>query len=102
MKLSSEAQKIFDGIQKEYDIQDEAGILLLQSAMESWDMCRNAEKEIEKYGLVIEDKYTKVKANPACTVLKEHKTLMLNYLKALNLDFSTIEQNNKIPSGLLR
>jgi len=102
MKLSKEANKIFKGIQSEYDITDEAGVLLLQNVMESWDMCRKAEAELEKHGLVISDKYSRVKANPAATLLKEHKTLMLNYLKALNLDFATVEDNSKIPSGLLR
>ena len=98
MKLSSEAKKLYNGIRQEYDITDNAGLVLLLSACESLDVIREAEKEIKKFGLVIEDKYSRVKSNPACTVLKEHKTLMLNYLKALNLDFSEIKDGVQIPT----
>ena len=91
MALSKEARQMYDGIRDEYGIQDKAGLSMLLAAAESLDMVRKAEKEIEKHGLVIEDKYSKVKSNPACIILKDHRTLMLNYLKALSLDFSTVD-----------
>lgn len=102
MALNKEAKELYNGIREEYGIEDKAGLALLLSACESLVMIRKAEVEITKHGLVIEDKYSKVKANPACTVLKEHKTLMLNYLKALNLDFSSIDKDPVAISGLLK
>lgn len=100
MKLGKEAQSLYDSVRKEYDISDAAGLAILRAACESLEVCRKAEVEIEKHGLTITDKYTKIKSNPACTVLKEHKTLMLNYLKALNLDLSTIQDKSVALSNL--
>lgn len=93
LQESEEAKRLYDGIRQEYDVDDSAGLALLLSACECLDFIRQAEAEIKKHGLVITDKYSRVKSNPACTVLKEHKTLMLNYLKALNLDFSSIDKH---------
>ena len=85
MKLSAEAQRLYDSIKEVYGINDPGGELLLSTICESLDMARQAEAEIKKHGIVIEDKYSRLKANPACTVLKDAKTTMLNALKSLNL-----------------
>ncbi len=45
--LSAEAKRWWKKIQKEYDITDEAGLLLLQTAMESFDRMRSYQRRIE-------------------------------------------------------
>jgi phage terminase small subunit len=96
MKLSTESQEIFDNIKKSYQITDEAGLLLLRTVCESLDLVRSAEKEIEKHGLVISDKYKGAKQNPACQVLSSARATMLQSLKQLNLDFEDFEQPKKV------
>ena len=95
MKLSNESQRIFDTIQKDYSITDEAGILLLRTVCESLDMIRLAEKEIEKHGVVITDKYKGVKANPAAAVIDKNKAAMMQALRQLNLDWDDIPKIKK-------
>ena len=86
MKLSRESARLFDSIKSEYGIKDEAGILLLQTVCESLDLMRVAEKEIQKNGIVVYDRYKQPKPNPACQVLRDSKSAMLQSLKQLNLD----------------
>lgn len=87
MKLSAESQKIYDNILKVYSIRDEAGKLLLLTLCESLDLARDCQKEIDKHGLVIKDKYSRIKQNPACMTLKDARTTMLACMRQLNLDF---------------
>ena len=95
MKLTKESQKIFDTIQKDYSIHDEAGKLLLKIVCESLDTIRLAELAIEKYGVVIEDKYKTLKANPACTVVDKSRGAMMQALRQLSLDWDDISKLKK-------
>jgi len=87
MKLSKEAQKLYNVIKDEYGISDEAGLLLLKTSMESFDLMRSAQKQIEKEGLIIRDRFDQLKNHPAVIVLRDSKSAMLQSLKNLNLDF---------------
>ena len=94
MKLSTESKKIYESIRKTYSIKDDAGLLLLRVVCESLDMIRLAEKEIEKDGLILTDKYGRTRSNPACTVIDKSRGAMLQALRQLNLDFD-IDAHNK-------
>ena len=87
MKLSKDSQKLYDSIRKTYSIKDDAGLLLLRVVCESLDTMREAEKEIETRGIVIEDKYGRTKANPACMVIDKARGAMMQALRQLNLEF---------------
>ena len=95
MKLTKESQKIFNIIQKDYSIHDEAGKLLLQIVCESLDTIGLAEIAIAKYGIVIEDKYRALKANPACTVVDKSRGAMMQALRQLSLDWDDISKLKK-------
>ena len=70
----------------EYDIGDEAGLLLLESAMRAMDRTAQAAALIEKHGVVTVDRYSQLRANPACAVERDSRAAMLSALKSLNLD----------------
>lgn len=91
IKLSEEAQNWHDRILTEYSIDDEAGKLLVQTALESFDRMRQAQRVIEKEGLTFKDRFGQIRNNPATTIERDAKASMLMALKQLNLDFDTIK-----------
>jgi len=91
VKLSAEAQDIYDSLSKSYNIQDDAGILLLQSAMEAFDRLRSAQRLIKKHGILIMDtRWKQLKNNPAILIETNARSQLLLYFKALNLEFENI------------
>ena len=77
---------------EEYAIEDQAGVLLLNTAMETFDRMRGAQRAIKRDGLVVYDKWGQAKAHPLLTVERDSRSQMLASLKALNLDLRTIER----------
>lgn len=96
--LNPEARKWFYRIQKEYEITDEGGLLLLITAMEAFCRMKEAQKEIKKDGPTIIDRFGQQKAHPLLTVERDSRAAMLNALKALNLDFEPIKKIGR-PGG---
>ena len=71
----------------EYQIDDVEGLFLLQSALESFDQMRRAEKELADVAeLKLTDRYGQTRNHPASIVARDSKNQMLNCLKALKLD----------------
>ena len=88
--MSDEAQQWYDKLRKEYDIEDEAGLLLLQSAFEAFDRMRQAQQLIQEHGVIFLDRYQQPKPNPACAFERDQRSQMLQCLKALHLDLETL------------
>ena len=99
MKLSTEAKKLYDEIKSSYDIQDEAGLLLLQTSMESFDLMRKAQSAIDKDGLLIKDRFEQLKSHPATVTLRDAKSSMLMALKSLNLDLEPLRDGRGRPGS---
>jgi phage terminase small subunit len=90
MKLSKQANKIYEDIRQEYGIDDPAGLLILQIVAESWDMYKIAEADVLKNGISLMDRYGQSKANPAASVMRDSKSQILLGLKQLNLNWEVI------------
>ena len=90
MDLSKEAKEIYDAIKGEYGIDDEAGLLLLQTAMESFDEMRKAQNAMEPGGFT-KDRFGQRKQDPAATNARAARTQMLSALKQLNLDIEPLK-----------
>jgi P27 family predicted phage terminase small subunit len=84
--LSEEAQKLWRRLTEEFEIDDPAGLLLLQSALESFDDMRKAQDVVKRDGITILDRWGQQRQNPATLVLRDSRNLMLRALKQLNLD----------------
>jgi P27 family predicted phage terminase small subunit len=84
--LSIEAKKLWRRIQEGYDITDEAGLLLLQTAFEAFDRMREAQNLIKTEGMTTRDRFGQAKSHPAATIERDSRAGMLAALRALNLD----------------
>jgi P27 family predicted phage terminase small subunit len=86
--LSPEARRWWALIVSAYEIsaEDPAGLLLLQTALESWDSMRKSEELVKKLGAVYKDRFGMPKQNPACLNARDARLAMLRALKQLNLD----------------
>lgn len=96
--LSTEARRWWRELQTAYGLVDEAGLLLLQTAMESFDLANRAAAQIEADGLIIRDRYT-TKAHPAAAILRDARAQMLQALKALNFDLEPLRDSPGRPPG---
>ena len=90
--LSAEAKKIFKGLVEEYQIQDVAGLRILQAALESFDRATRARKEIDKTGMCVMDKFGQVKPHPLLACERDSRAAFLAGLKALNLEIEGIKR----------
>lgn len=98
-QLSKEAGKQWDRLLTEYGIFDEAGLLILQTAMEAFDRMREAQQIIKTEGMTVEDRFCQKKAHPLTIVERDSRSAMLQALKQLNLDLEPLNDRAGRPSG---
>ena len=84
--LSAEARGWKKQLIEAFDITDEAGLLLLGTAMESFDLMREAQTILAAEGIICRDRFGQQRQHPATLVLRDAKTALLRSMKALNLD----------------
>jgi phage terminase small subunit len=84
-KLSGEAKRWWTQIVAGFEIEDEAGLLILRTAMESLDRLREAQSILARDGIITTDRFGQQRQHPATLIERDARTLMRS-LKALNLD----------------
>ena len=97
--LSREACQWWRRLTAEYDIGDDAGRLILATALEAFDRMRQAQAVLATDGLSIKDRFNQVKAHPLCVVERDSRAQMLAALKALNLDIEPLRKSPGRPGG---
>jgi P27 family predicted phage terminase small subunit len=97
--LSAEAKKRWRRLVSEYAIEDPAGLLLLQTALEAMDRMRDAQRTIEAEGAVVLDRFGQKKPHPATVVERDSRSGMMAALKALNLDLEPLNDRPGRPAG---
>ena len=97
--LSREACRWWRRLTTEYEIGDDAGRLILMTAMEAFDRMRQAQAVLTKDGLSIKDRFGQVKAHPLAVVERDSRAQMMAALKALNLDIEPLRDGPGRPSG---
>jgi phage terminase small subunit len=88
--LSPAAKSWWKKLTDEYGIDDQAGLLILETAMRAMDRMAMAGALVDKHGAVIVDKFQQLKANPACAVERDSRAAMMGALKNLNLDLEPL------------
>ena len=88
--LSAEAQHWWRRLVAEYELQDDAANLLLQTALEAFDRMRGCQAAIEQEGATLRDRFNQVKSHPLLSVERDSRAQMLAALKALNLDLEPL------------
>ena len=84
--LSVEAKKIYRGLVQEYSIADEAGLRILQAALESFDRATRARKQIDEDGMTVRDKNGQIKSHPLIPCERDARAAFLQGLRFLNLE----------------
>jgi P27 family predicted phage terminase small subunit len=97
--LSRTAKAWFKKIQDEFEIQDETGKLLLQTAFEAYDRMKEAQETISNDGPVILDRFEQKKAHPLLSIERDSRAQMLAALKQLNLDLEPLQDKPGRPPG---
>lgn len=97
--LSKEGQSLWNRLLTEYEIEDEAGLLILQTACEAFDRMREAQAIIKVEGLTVEDRFLQKKAHPLTTVERDSRAAMMQALKSLNLDLEPLNDRPGRPDG---
>ena len=97
--LSREAARWWRRLTTEYEIGDDAGHLILMTAMEAFDRMRQAQAVLATDGLSITDRFDQIKAHPLCVVERDSRAQMMAALKALNLDIEPLRDGPGRPPG---
>lgn len=97
--LSPEARQWWERIATEYNLSDEAGLLLLQTALEAFDSMRAAQEAVKNDGQVLRDRWGQIRAHPLLTVVRDSRSQMLMALKHLNLDLEPLRAGPGRPGG---
>ena len=90
MRLSERAKKLKDSIKKEYDITDEAGLAILDTACEALDLMRKSQKVVDRDGLTVTGDRGQIKAHPLLSIIRDSRAQFLMALKHLNLDLEPL------------
>jgi P27 family predicted phage terminase small subunit len=96
--LSSAAKEEWRRIVEGWDL-DDPSLMVLQSYCEAGDTERKAQKQIDKEGLVVFDRFKQPKPHPAFLVVRDMKSLRLRQLKALGLDLEPVHEGRGRPPG---
>ncbi|MFO8085475.1 MAG: P27 family phage terminase small subunit, partial [Desulfobacterales bacterium] len=84
--LSDESKKFFTDLCDEYGIDDRASCEILIKACEAKDRAESARSQIEKDGIMVEDRHGQLKNHPLITVERDARSAFVIAMKALRLD----------------
>ena len=98
-KILKEARKLKKTILQEFDISDQAGLEILDRAVESFCRMRQAESIIDDEGLTVRNRFNEIKEHPALNTERKARAQFLLAIKQLNLD--VLPPNHRIgrPGG---
>ena len=97
--LSPEAKRWQAKLTREYDIGDEAGLLILQTSLEAFDRMREAQQQVAADRVSFRDRFGQVKAHPLLTVERDARAAFLAGLRSLNLDLEPLHDGPGRPPG---
>src|SRR4051794_40615194 len=98
MPLSPEAKKLKSKLLRDYSIEDEAGVVILEIAMEAFVRMRQAQKSVDDEGLTTSDRFGQVKAHPMLATERDSRIAFLNALARLRLDLEPVAEVGR-PTG---
>ncbi len=97
--LSAEARTWWRRLTVEYGISDQAGLMVLQIALEAFDRLRNAQSVIAADGPTVKDRWGQTKAHPLLSVERDARGQLLSGLKQLCLDIEPLHDGPGRPAG---
>ncbi len=97
--LSPEAATWWGRLTGEYQLDDDAGRLLLQTALEAFDRMRSCQAAILRDGELVKDRFEQLKPHPLLPTERDCRAQMMAALKALNLDLEPLRDAPGRPGG---
>lgn len=97
--LSAPAKTLWRKLVKDYDIEDQAGLLLLGTALEAFDRMKQCQAAIKRDGPMVRDRFGQLKSHPLLPTERDARSQMLAALRALNLDIEPIHDRPGRPAG---
>jgi hypothetical protein len=74
----------------DYEIEDSAGLLLLETVVHSFDRALAARKVLKAEGPLVRDRFRQLKVHPACLIENNARLVMMKALKELHLDLEPL------------
>jgi hypothetical protein len=84
--LSAEAKRRWRALVLEYGVDDAAGIQILHTGLQSFDLAERAAATIAKDGPTFVDRFGQPRAHPLLPVLRDARAAYLQAIKQLNFD----------------
>lgn len=97
--LSREAKHWWRELVDEYQLDDVAALLILQTGLEAFDRMRRAQALLKSAGEVVNDRFGQEKAHPAIIIERDSRAAMMSALRQLNLDLEPLRASNRRPVG---
>ena len=70
----------------EYQINDSAGLMILEQALRSFDRAEEARRLIDKEGAVVLDRFKQARQHPACQIERDSRAALVKTLGCLGID----------------
>jgi P27 family predicted phage terminase small subunit len=84
--LSAEAKALWRRLFADYQLDDAAGLVLLQSACEAYDRLQEARKVLAEDGAVMTDRWGQKKPHPAAGIERDARNQLHSALRLLKLE----------------
>src|SRR5262245_35960758 len=96
--LSQEARKLWQTLVDTFEF-DAPALLILATAMQTYDRRNQAREILAKEGIVQVDRFQQSKPHPAVFVERDTTALLLKLMKSLNLDLEPLHDKPGRPAG---
>jgi hypothetical protein len=97
--IEDAAAKLIAKIEREYEIRDPGGLLILSLAKEALGRLREAQMILAAEGCIVLDRFGKPKQHPATLVERDSRTALLAAIASLHLDIEPLRDRAGRPPG---
>jgi hypothetical protein len=96
--LADDGRWLWVGIQREYGIEDPAGLELLRQAAEAADRIASVRRQIDQQGELLMVRGVP-RANPLCAIERDARAALVRCIRNLNLDLEPLRDRPGRPPG---
>ena len=96
--LGDDGRHLWSSVQREYGIDDPAGLELLRQAAEAADRIASVRRQIDDQGELLMVRGVP-RANPLCAIERDARAALVRCIRNLNLDLEPLRDRAGRPSG---
>jgi hypothetical protein len=82
---------LWQSIQREYRVQDAAGLAVLEQALRSWERAEAARRQLDREGITFKDRWGQRRPHPALPVERDSRAAFMSGIKQLGVEIPTEE-----------